>query len=58
MAYRTNSTAAIMVVVGIIPAHFLAWELTKRHEIRSEPDKASMEKEIREGTYQGSEDLV
>jgi len=51
MTYRTVSTAAIMVVAGIIPAHFLAWERTKRHAIRSEPGKASMEKDIREEVF-------
>jgi len=47
MAYRTVSTAAIMIVAGVVPAH-LAWERTKRYEIRRDPNKAALEKEIRE----------
>jgi len=48
MAYRTVSTAAIMVVAGVVPAHLLAWERTERYEIRRDPNKAALEKEIRE----------
>jgi len=48
MAYRTVSTAAIMVVAGVVPAHLLAWERTKRYEIRKHPNKAALEKEIRD----------
>lgn len=48
MAYRTVSTAATMVVAGVIPAHLLAWERTKRYEIRRDPNRAAIEKEIRE----------
>ncbi|CAI6362163.1 unnamed protein product [Macrosiphum euphorbiae] len=51
MAYRTVSTAAIMVAAGIIRAHLLAFERTRRDEISSEPDRASMEKEIREEVF-------
>ena len=51
MAYRTVSTAAIMVVAGVIPAHLLAWERTSRYEIRRDPNKAVIEKEIREEVF-------
>ncbi|XP_050056237.1 uncharacterized protein LOC126549880 [Aphis gossypii] len=46
MVYRTVSTSAIMVVAGVKPAHLLAWERTKRYEIRKEPNKADIEKEL------------
>lgn len=37
-----------MVGAGVIPAHLLAWERTKRYKIRKDPNKVGIEKEIRE----------
>lgn len=51
MAYKTVSSAASMVVAGIIPAHLLAWERTMGNEIRKESDKIQNEKEIREEVF-------
>lgn len=42
-AYRTVSTAAVMVIAGLIPAHLLAWERTEKYKRRHEPVHVSAE---------------
>lgn len=50
MAYRTVSTAAVLVIAGMIPAHFLAWERCERYKRRHEPDTGRATSEIRSET--------
>jgi len=46
-AYRTVSTAAVMVIAGLIPAHILAWERAERYKKRHEPERVRVSAEIR-----------
>uniref|UniRef100_A0A2S2P488 Reverse transcriptase domain-containing protein n=1 Tax=Schizaphis graminum TaxID=13262 RepID=A0A2S2P488_SCHGA len=50
-AYRTVSTAAIMVVSGIIPVHLLARERQKIYMKRTEPGQKEIKAIEREETY-------
>jgi len=47
MAYRTVSTAAVLVIAGLIPAHLLAWERMEMHIRRHEPDGRRVSTETR-----------
>ncbi|CAI6375758.1 unnamed protein product [Macrosiphum euphorbiae] len=47
-AYRTISTAAAMVIAGLVPAHLLAWERSERHRRKSEEDQERVKDVIRE----------
>jgi len=50
MAYRTVSTAAVLVIAGMIPAHLLAWERYERYIRRHEPDASRTSSELRAET--------
>ncbi|CAI6370941.1 unnamed protein product [Macrosiphum euphorbiae] len=50
MAYRTVSTAAVLVIAGMIPAHLLSWERCERYKRRHEPESARTKLEIRAET--------
>jgi len=45
-AYRTISTAAVMVIAGLIPVHLLAWERVQRYNRKHEPDPSRVYMEI------------
>jgi len=46
-AYRSVSTAAVMVIAGMIPAHLLSWERCERYKRRHESDPGKVSVEIR-----------
>lgn len=46
-AYRTISTAAVMVIAGLIPAHLLAWERMEKYKRKHEPDQTRVTMETK-----------
>jgi len=46
-AYCTISTAAVMVIAGLIPAHLLAWERTEKYKRKHEPDQTRVTREVK-----------
>jgi len=47
-AYKKISTAAAMVIAGLVPAHLLAWKRSERHRRKSEGDQERVKDVIRE----------
>jgi len=46
IAYRTISTAAVLVIAGMIPLKLLAWELEERYNCRKERETECVAREI------------